>query len=96
MKKKIFLFLSLVIAAHAAVAGIWTQWVNPFVGTSNQDGLLGNTFPGASMPFGMVQLSPDTRVTPSWESVGYTYRAASNAKGLLLMRDGNKVTKVIK
>lgn len=25
-----------------------------------------------------------------------TYRAASNAKGLLLMRDGNKVTKVIK
>lgn len=71
MKKKIVLFLSLVIAAHAAMAGTWTQWVNPFIGTSNQDGLLGNTFPGASMPFGMVQLSPDTRVTPSWESVGY-------------------------
>ena len=56
MKKKIVLFLSLVIAAHAAMAGTWTQWVNPFIGTSNQDGLLGNTFPGASMPFGMVQL----------------------------------------
>ena len=69
MKKKIVLFLSLVIAAHAAVAGTWTQWVNPFVGTSNQDGLLGNTFPGASMPFGMVQLPPDTRVPPSWQSV---------------------------
>src|ERR1041384_2676834 len=30
--------------------------VNPFVGTQN----FGNTFPGASMPFGMVQVSPDT------------------------------------
>ena len=27
MKKKIVLFLSLVIAAHVAVAGTWTQWV---------------------------------------------------------------------
>ncbi|WP_447006735.1 GH92 family glycosyl hydrolase [Saccharothrix isguenensis] len=33
-----------------------TTLVNPFVGTQN----FGNTFPGASMPFGMVQLSPDT------------------------------------
>ncbi len=30
--------------------------VNPFVGTQN----FGNTFPGASAPFGMVQVSPDT------------------------------------
>ncbi|QFU92227.1 GH92 family glycosyl hydrolase [Amycolatopsis sp. YIM 10] len=30
--------------------------VNPFIGTQN----FGNTFPGASAPFGMVQLSPDT------------------------------------
>ncbi|GLZ28960.1 alpha-1,2-mannosidase [Lentzea sp. NBRC 105346] len=30
--------------------------VNPFVGTQN----FGNTFPGASVPFGMVQVSPDT------------------------------------
>lgn len=74
MKKKIVLVLLLVIAAHASEAGTWTQWVNPFVGTSNQDGLLGNTFPGASMPFGMVQLSPDTRVTPSWDCAsGYHY-----------------------
>ncbi|ADO68467.1 GH92 family glycosyl hydrolase [Stigmatella aurantiaca] len=33
-----------------------TQFVNPFIGTQN----FGNTFPGASAPFGMVQLSPDT------------------------------------
>ncbi|MFC0436071.1 GH92 family glycosyl hydrolase [Kutzneria buriramensis] len=33
-----------------------TTLVNPFVGTENS----GNTFPGASAPFGMVQVSPDT------------------------------------
>ncbi|MFF3244584.1 GH92 family glycosyl hydrolase [Streptomyces sp. NPDC002870] len=33
-----------------------TDLVNPFVGTQN----FGNTFPGASAPFGMVQVSPDT------------------------------------
>ncbi|ADD42988.1 GH92 family glycosyl hydrolase [Stackebrandtia nassauensis] len=33
-----------------------TTLVNPFVGTQN----FGNTFPGASAPFGMVQISPDT------------------------------------
>ena len=31
------------------------ELVNPFIGTEN----FGNTFPGASMPFGMVQVSPD-------------------------------------
>ncbi|MFD7995792.1 GH92 family glycosyl hydrolase [Streptomyces mexicanus] len=30
--------------------------VDPFIGTTNE----GNTFPGAAVPFGMVQLSPDT------------------------------------
>ncbi|GDY58804.1 hypothetical protein SVIO_094270 [Streptomyces violaceusniger] len=33
-----------------------TSLVHPFVGTEN----FGNTFPGASAPFGMVQVSPDT------------------------------------
>jgi len=33
-----------------------TEYVNPFVGT---DGA-GNTFPGAALPFGMMQWSPDT------------------------------------
>jgi predicted alpha-1,2-mannosidase len=43
------------------------QYVNPFVGTANapfKDYLggngSGNTFPGATMPFGMIQWSPDT------------------------------------
>lgn len=33
-----------------------TQFVNPFIGTKN----MGHTFPGATAPFGMVQLSPQT------------------------------------
>ena len=40
-----------------------TSQVNPFIGT---DGF-GHTFPGATLPFGMVQLSPDTR-TSGWEN----------------------------
>ena len=34
-----------------------TGFVDPFIGT----GGTGHTFPGATLPFGMVQLSPDTR-----------------------------------
>ncbi len=40
-----------------------SSYVNPRIGTSNG----GNTFPGASAPFGMVQLSPDTHAP----SIGY-------------------------
>ncbi|MBK8465672.1 MAG: GH92 family glycosyl hydrolase [Chloracidobacterium sp.] len=47
----------------------FTKWVNPFIGTGGH----GHTFPGAVMPFGMVQLSPDTR-TDNWDgSSGYHY-----------------------
>lgn len=34
------------------------ELVNPFIGTGGH----GHTYPGATMPFGMVQLSPDTRL----------------------------------
>lgn len=48
----------------------YTSYVNPFVGTGGH----GHTFPGAVLPFGMVQLSPDTRVDGSWDgSGGYHY-----------------------
>ncbi|MGK5631006.1 GH92 family glycosyl hydrolase [Streptomyces sp. URMC 123] len=43
-------------AAGTAVAEDPVDLVNPFIGTQN----FGNTFPGASAPFGMVQVSPDT------------------------------------
>jgi predicted alpha-1,2-mannosidase len=48
--------LSLVVPAQAAPVADPTTLVNPFIGTQN----FGNTFPGVSAPFGMVQLSPDT------------------------------------
>ena len=46
-----------------------TQKVNVFVGTDAH----GHTFPGATLPHGMVQLSPDTR-TETWDGcAGYHY-----------------------
>ena len=45
------------------------KYVNPFIGT----GAHGHTFPGATSPFGMVQLSPDTRIE-GWDGCsGYHY-----------------------
>src|SRR3982750_1240210 len=43
-------------ARAAAAAARPVDLFHPFVGTQN----FGNTFPGASSPFGMVQVSPDT------------------------------------
>ncbi len=45
------------------------KYVNPFIGTAGH----GHTYPGATRPFGMVQLSPDTRLT-GWDGCsGYHY-----------------------
>lgn len=44
--------------------GRLTDLVNPFIGTENE----GNTYPGAAVPFGMVQFSPDTG-----HNTGYDY-----------------------
>lgn len=49
------------------------DYVNPFIGTGGH----GHTYPGATMPFGMVQLSPDNGVSSwSWSS-GYHYTDSS-------------------
>ena len=45
------------------------QYVDPFIGT----GFHGHTFPGPSLPRGMVQLSPDTRLNGWDASSGYHY-----------------------
>ena len=48
----------------------FAKHVNPFIGTDGH----GHTFPGATLPYGMVQLSPDTRVDGSWDGCsGYHY-----------------------
>ncbi len=59
------LILPLSVSAQRDV----TRYVNPFIGTGGH----GHTFPGAIVPFGMVQLSPDTRLT-GWDGCsGYHY-----------------------
>ncbi len=39
---------------------VYGQWVNPFIGTGGYPWVSGMLFPGATTPFGMVRLSPDT------------------------------------
>ncbi len=41
--------------------------VDPFIGSGGE----GHTFPGATVPFGMVQLSPDTQIKPRKEAYGW-------------------------
>src|SRR6476661_8354738 len=68
MKRLFFyaaLFFSVLLAAQND-----HQYVNPLIGTGGH----GHTFPGATAPFGMVQLSPDTRIDGSWDGCsGYHY-----------------------
>ena len=59
MKKKNILLLAVTILLIACSEQTKkASYVNAFIGT----GAHGHTFPGATTPFGMVQLSPDTRV----------------------------------
>lgn len=46
-----------------------TQYVDPFIGT----GFHGHTFPGATRPFALVQVSPDTHIMGWDASSGYHY-----------------------
>lgn len=71
-----FIALLSCVAATAQDTTTWaanyaTALVNPFVGTGGH----GHTFPGPCVPFGMVQLSPDTRTSPTeWDGCsGYHY-----------------------
>ena len=57
--------LLIALAAVSACSGDrseYTRPVDPFIGTGGH----GHTYPGACLPFGMVQLSPDTRLT-GWD-----------------------------
>ncbi len=77
MKKSIYLVLLVVVfnacknktqADKEAIA--LTSFVNTFIGTDGP----GNTYPGATVPFGMVQLSPDIGI-PGWDRIaGYFYK----------------------
>ena len=75
LKKPILLataFLLAIISPNAQPAvrtKDYTKLVDPMIGTSAH----GHTFPGATVPFGMIQLSPDTRLD-TWDGCsGYHY-----------------------
>ena len=62
--------LTLLLIFFSQLAFAQSNYVNPFIGSGGH----GHTFPGATVPFGMVQLSPDTRVDGSWDGCsGYHY-----------------------
>ena len=64
------LSIYLLIIAVFSLQGQSAKYVNPMIGTGGH----GHTFPGATLPFAMVQLSPDTRTDGSWDGCsGYHY-----------------------
>ena len=67
---KNFLVVLFLLISISSSAQNKHQYVNPFIGTGGH----GHTYPGATVPFGMVQLSPDTRIDGSWDGCsGYHY-----------------------
>ena len=81
MKRLLFHLSAALLIATSAVAQTPQQdpasLVNPLIGTTNG----GNVFPGATMPFGMIQFSPEaTPVNPKRKIAapgGYEYRSTS-------------------
>jgi predicted alpha-1,2-mannosidase len=83
IKKFSFVLFGLILVFHCSSRKEKEQqkppadYVNPFIGTGGDGFGIGATFPGASMPFGMVKLSPDTTnrglAPPFWHCAGYWY-----------------------
>lgn len=67
MKSKAYFLLSFFILFSFALFAQknFVQYVDPFIGTGGH----GHTYPGATLPHGMVQLSPDTRLD-GWDGCG--------------------------
>lgn len=59
------ILLIFLIVASSKAQKMPVDFVNPFIGTGGH----GHTYPGATLPFGMVQLSPDTRLE-GWDGCG--------------------------
>ena len=71
-KLKIYLISFGVIISFGTFAQVpdYTHYVNPFIGT----GASGHTFPGATLPMGLVQLSPETGNGEWAYCAGYQYK----------------------
>lgn len=80
IKKLLFVVPFGLIALFNASGQTFTSYVNPFIGTGSFDehSLSGNCYPGATVPFGMVQPGPDTRQAPSFGDDGNGYYYADN------------------
>ena len=79
MKRALFILLS-ALTALSGMATDYTKYVNPFIGTQTDDtgALSGSTFPGPTMPQGMVQLAPETEQYVTWDPCcGYDYNRDS-------------------
>ncbi|MBN2765902.1 MAG: GH92 family glycosyl hydrolase [Paludibacteraceae bacterium] len=83
--RPIHFYLSMLLLLTACTQGKTSEnefrpvdFVNPFIGASTSEGAagvyhgLGKTFPGATTPFGMVQVSPNT-ITGGDNGSGYSY-----------------------
>ena len=69
MKRIYLVIILLIINGLSSAQKTPSQYVNPFIGTGGH----GHTYPGAVLPFGMVQLSPDNG-TEGWDwCSGYNY-----------------------
>ena len=66
--KKIILFLLMIMSSYLLAQEQLTDHVNPFIGTDGP----GNTYPGATVPFGMVQLSPEIGI-PGWDRIAGSF-----------------------
>jgi predicted alpha-1,2-mannosidase len=65
MKTPLLIFYSFIFSISLSAQQNLIPYVNPLIGTQR----MGHTYPGATVPFGMVQLSPDTD-TISYEKDG--------------------------
>ena len=87
MKKLLLSVCAFSLTLATLQAGEITKYVNPFIGTGAIDGgLSGNNYPGATSPFGMIQLSPDTSEAPNWgDASGLSGTGASDLIDITLM-----------
>jgi putative alpha-1,2-mannosidase len=67
MKRSLCILLLFSASAAAQKTANLIQYVKPIIGTQR----MGHTYPGATVPFGMVQLSPDTDSIPLYNNGKY-------------------------
>ena len=68
MKKLLSISLAACLALSTIAVAQPSRYVDPFIGTAG----MGHTFPGACIPFGGVQVSPDTDTIP--HNIGGVYQ----------------------